>query len=91
MRSWKCRDCKRTYDFDVDKCPACGSDDWMRVAKKKVIKKDLIGITAAARMLKRSAQTLRNWEKTGKIRSVRIGRIRAYKKADVMKAKALWT
>ena len=32
QQHWQCNDCKRVFDFDVDKCPACSGDDWIKVS-----------------------------------------------------------
>lgn len=44
LRFWRCRDCERIYDIDVDKCVECGSDDWEELSAEEYIDatKDLI-------------------------------------------------
>jgi excisionase family DNA binding protein len=39
----------------------------------------------AARMLEVSSQTVRNWEKDGKIEAVKIGRLKRFRVADLKK------
>ena len=38
MKFYQCRDCKRLYDLDIDKCIECGSDDWRKIKKDTYIK-----------------------------------------------------
>lgn len=37
MKFWRCLDCDRLYDIDVDKCVECGSDNWQKISATKYI------------------------------------------------------
>lgn len=34
---WRCLDCDRLYDIDVDKCIECRSDNWQKITEAKYI------------------------------------------------------